>query len=121
VSRADGKGAKGSMDEATGFYAVRLIEEPQKGSASTWFAELPGLPQCHAVGRTQEEALANLDRTRAAWLSWAEAQGVPIPAPQPAPAITVQYAIRKEASQTRDADAGEDIGSRKTFEVAGAA
>lgn len=109
------------MDEVTGFYAVRLIEEPRKGSASTWFAEHPGMPQCHAVGRTQEEALANLDRTRAAWLSWADAQGVQIPAPQAAPAITVQYAIRKDASQTRDADAAEDIGSRKTFEVAGAA
>lgn len=109
------------MDEVTGFYAVKLIEEPRKGSASTWFAEHPSLPQCHAVGRTQEEALANLDRSRAAWLSWAEAQEVQIPAPEEAAAITVQYATRKDSSQTRDVNAGEDIGSKQTFEVVGAA
>ena len=102
------------MDELTGFYAVRLIEEIHKGAPATWFAEHPELPQCHAVGLTQEAALENLDRTRAAWLSWAASHDVKIPDAHDAPAISVQYAIRRDLPEAKEA---ADVGIVETFRV----
>lgn len=85
-----------------GNYAVRLIEEPQPGGESTWFAEHPALPGCHAVGRTLEEAQINLERSRDAWLEWARREGVDVPPPPEQEAsVTVQYSTKRDLSETR--------------------
>lgn len=46
-----------------------------------YIAESPDLPGCSAFGETQEQALAELEHARSAWLNAARAAGNPIPPP----------------------------------------
>lgn len=52
-----------------------------------YIADIPDLDACSAVGRTPEEALAELERARELWIAAARATGKPIPAPRYRPAI----------------------------------
>lgn len=47
-----------------------------------YIAEIPDLNACSAFGRTPAEALAEVERAKAAWLEAAAAEGKPIPAPR---------------------------------------
>ena len=47
-----------------------------------YIAQIPELPGCSAFGTTQQDALAELQQARDAWLASARDQGTPIPRPK---------------------------------------
>ena len=52
-----------------------------------YIADIPDLQSCSAFGRSAQEALAQVEVARAAWLEAARAEGKAIPAPRYKPAI----------------------------------
>lgn len=52
-----------------------------------YIADIPDLNCCSAFGSTPEEALAEVQRAKAAWLDAARAAGKPIPQPTYRPLI----------------------------------
>jgi predicted RNase H-like HicB family nuclease len=54
---------------------------------SGYIADIPDLEACSAFGKTPEEALAQVEMAKAAWLEAARAEGKPIPKPKYRPAI----------------------------------
>jgi predicted RNase H-like HicB family nuclease len=52
-----------------------------------YIADIPDLACCSAFGATPEDALAEVQRAKAAWLESARAAGKPIPQPAYRPAI----------------------------------
>ena len=52
-----------------------------------YIADIPDLEACSAFGNSPEEALAELEKAKAAWLDSAKARGLPIPPPTYLPAI----------------------------------
>ena len=52
-----------------------------------WVADIPDLRSCSALGKSPEEALAQLEVAKEAWLEVAKEQGKPIPRPRYRPAI----------------------------------
>ena len=52
-----------------------------------YIADIPDLDSCSAFGNTPEEALAELEKAKAAWLDAARASGKPIPPPRYRPVI----------------------------------
>ncbi|HEX6207351.1 MAG TPA: type II toxin-antitoxin system HicB family antitoxin [Actinomycetota bacterium] len=47
-----------------------------------YIADIPDLEACSAFGRTAEEAVAQVERAKEAWLTTAREQGRPIPQPR---------------------------------------
>jgi predicted RNase H-like HicB family nuclease len=47
-----------------------------------YIADIPDLDSCSAFGNTAEEALAELEKAKSAWLEAARASGKPIPPPR---------------------------------------
>ena len=54
---------------------------------SGYIADIPDLKACSAFGTTPDEALAEVQRAKEAWLETARAEGKPIPQPRYRPAI----------------------------------
>jgi predicted RNase H-like HicB family nuclease len=52
-----------------------------------YIADIPDLECCSAFGRTAEEALAEVEKAKAAWLESARDAGIAIPIPTYRPAI----------------------------------
>lgn len=52
-----------------------------------YIADIPDLNACSAFGTTPEEALAEVERAKRAWLVAARANGKPIPEPRYRPVI----------------------------------
>ena len=52
-----------------------------------YIADIPDLEACSAFGSTPEEALAQVEIAKAAWLEAARAEGKPIPQPRYRPVI----------------------------------
>ncbi|MEO8287798.1 MAG: type II toxin-antitoxin system HicB family antitoxin [Chloroflexota bacterium] len=52
-----------------------------------YIADIPDLEFCSAFGNTLQEALAELEKARTAWLEAARAEGKPIPRPRYRPVI----------------------------------
>ena len=52
-----------------------------------YIADIPDLEFCSAFGDTPQEALAQLELAKGAWLEAARAEGKPIPEPKYRPAI----------------------------------
>lgn len=52
-----------------------------------YIADIPDLDSCSAFGETPEQALAEVERAKAAWLEAARAAGKPVPRPRYRPAI----------------------------------
>ena len=52
-----------------------------------YIADIPDLEACSALGDTPEQALAELERVKAAWLAAARDQGKAIPPPRCRPVI----------------------------------
>jgi len=52
-----------------------------------YIADIPDLPHCSAFGETQDQALAEVLKAKAAWLEAARSEGKPIPPPAFRPAI----------------------------------
>jgi predicted RNase H-like HicB family nuclease len=54
---------------------------------SSYVADIPDLEACSAFGSTPEEALAEVEQAKEAWLAAASEDGRPIPEPRYRPAI----------------------------------
>ena len=52
-----------------------------------YIADIPDLDSCSAFGNTPEEALAELEKAKAAWLEAARESGKPLPPPRYRPVI----------------------------------
>ncbi len=52
-----------------------------------YVADIPDLEACSALGLTAEEALAEVERAKQAWLAAAREAGKPVPEPRYRPAI----------------------------------
>lgn len=65
-------------------YHINIFYSEEDGG---YIADIPDLETCSAFGRTPEEALAQVERAKAAWLEAAKAAGKPVPAPRYRPVI----------------------------------
>jgi len=65
-------------------YHINIFYSDDDGG---YIADVPDLESCSAFGKTPEEALAELEIAKAAWLAAAKAEGKPIPQPRYRPAI----------------------------------
>jgi predicted RNase H-like HicB family nuclease len=52
-----------------------------------YIADIPDLEACSAFGQTPEEAVAEVERAKEAWLRSAREAGKPIPEPRYKPAV----------------------------------
>jgi predicted RNase H-like HicB family nuclease len=60
-------------------YVINIFWSDEDGG---YIADIPDLEACSAFGQTPHEALAELERAKAAWLEAARAEGKPIPSPR---------------------------------------
>ena len=67
-----------------GDYHINIFWSDEDGG---YIADIPDLEACSAFGATAEEALAEVNKAREAWLEVAREQGKPIPAPRYRPSI----------------------------------
>lgn len=65
-------------------YHINIFYSDEDGG---YVADIPDLEACSALGRTPDEALAEVERARDAWLSAARESGKPIPDPRYRPVI----------------------------------
>jgi predicted RNase H-like HicB family nuclease len=65
-------------------YHINIFYSEEDGG---YVADIPDLDACSAFGRTPEEALAELETAKRAWLEAARAAGKPIPPPRYRPLI----------------------------------
>jgi predicted RNase H-like HicB family nuclease len=60
-------------------YHINIFWSDEDGG---YIADIPDLEACSAFGANPQEALAELERAKEAWLEAARAEGKPIPAPR---------------------------------------
>lgn len=65
-------------------YHINIFYSEEDGC---YVADIPDLKYCSAFGDTPEQALAELQIAKAAWLEVARQEGKPIPPPRYRPAI----------------------------------
>lgn len=65
-------------------YHINIFFSDEDGG---YIADIPDLDSCSAFGKTPEEALAEVERAKNAWLAAARQIGKPIPPPRYRPAI----------------------------------
>ena len=65
-------------------YHINIFHSDEDGG---YVADIPDLEACSAVGRTEEEALAEVKKAKTAWLQAAREAGKPIPPPRYRPII----------------------------------
>jgi len=65
-------------------YHINIFYSEEDGG---YIADIPDLDSCSAFGNTPEEALAEVERAKEAWLEAARAAGKPIPPPRYRPLI----------------------------------
>ena len=65
-------------------YHINIFYSEEDGG---YIADIPDLDSCSAFGATPEQALAEVERAKAAWLEAARAAGKPVPTPRYRPAI----------------------------------
>jgi predicted RNase H-like HicB family nuclease len=65
-------------------YTINVFYREDDGG---WIADIPELFACSTFGKTPEEALAEVEIAKSAWLEAARAEGKPIPLPRYKPAI----------------------------------
>ncbi len=65
-------------------YHINIFYSEEDGG---YIADIPDLEACSAFGETPEQALAEVERAKKAWLEAARAAGKPIPQPRYRPAI----------------------------------
>ncbi len=65
-------------------YHINIFYSEEDGG---YIADIPDLEACSAFGPTPAEALAEVEKAKAAWLKAAKSEGKPIPAPRYRPAI----------------------------------
>jgi len=64
-------------------YHMNVVFSVEDGG---WIADIPDLDACSAFGRTAQEAVAEVERARDAWIAAAREAGKPVPAPRSRPA-----------------------------------
>ncbi len=64
-------------------YHINIFWSDEDGG---YIADIPDLEACSAFGRSPAEALAEVERAKAAWLEAARTEGKPIPKPTYRPA-----------------------------------
>ena len=67
-----------------GDYHINIFYSEEDGG---YIAEIPDLELCSAFGKTAEEALAEVEKAKEAWLAAAREAGKPIPPPRYRPVI----------------------------------
>ena len=65
-------------------YHINIFYSDEDGG---YIADIPDLDSCSAFGKTPEEALAEVERAKAAWIEAARAEGKPVPPPRYRPVI----------------------------------
>ena len=65
-------------------YHINIFYSDEDGG---YIADIPDLDACSAFGNTPAEALAEVQRAKAAWIEAAQATGKPVPPPRYRPAI----------------------------------
>jgi predicted RNase H-like HicB family nuclease len=65
-------------------YHINVFYSDEDGA---YVADIPDLEACSALGPTAEEALAEVERAKQAWLVAAREAGKQVPAPRYRPAI----------------------------------
>jgi len=65
-------------------YHINIFWSDEDGG---YVADIPDLEACSAFGATAEEALAEVEKAREAWLDVARKAGKPVPSPRYRPPI----------------------------------
>ena len=65
-------------------YHINIFYSDEDGG---FIADIPDLDACSAFGKTEEEALVQVKKAKAAWLAAARDAGKPIPPPRYRPVI----------------------------------
>ena len=65
-------------------YHINIFYSEEDGG---YMADIPDLESCSAFGETPEQALAEVERAKQAWLEAARQAGKPIPEPRYRPVI----------------------------------
>jgi len=65
-------------------YHINVFYSDEDGG---YIADIPDLDACSALGATAEEALAEVEKAKEAWMAAARDAGKPIPEPRNRPAI----------------------------------
>ena len=65
-------------------YHINIFYSSEDGG---YIADIPDLRACSAFGATPEEALAEVEKAKAAWLAAARETGKPVPPPRYRPVI----------------------------------
>jgi len=65
-------------------YHINIFYSEEDGG---YIADIPDLESCSAFGATPEQALAEVERAKAAWFEAARQAGKPIPPPRYRPVI----------------------------------
>ena len=65
-------------------YHINIFYSEEDGG---YIADIPDLDACSAFGHTPEEALAEVEKAKEAWLAAAREQDKPIPPPRYRPVI----------------------------------
>ena len=65
-------------------YHINIFYSEEDGG---YIADIPDLESCSAFGETPEQALAEVERAKQAWLDAARQAGKPIPEPRYRPMI----------------------------------
>jgi predicted RNase H-like HicB family nuclease len=65
-------------------YHINIFYSEEDGG---YIADIPDLDSCSAFGATPEEALAQVQQAKQAWLEAADSEGRPHPEPRYRPAI----------------------------------
>ena len=68
-------------------YHINVFYSDEDGG---YIADIPDLEACSAFGKTAEEAVAQVERAKLAWLTAAREAGRPIPEPRYRPSIHTQ-------------------------------
>ena len=65
-------------------YHINVFYSDEDGG---YVADIPDLESCSAFGRSPEEAVAEVEKAKEAWLRSAREEGKPIPPPRYKPAV----------------------------------
>jgi predicted RNase H-like HicB family nuclease len=65
-------------------YQINIFYSDEDGG---YIADIPDLDACSAFGRTADEALAEVERAKSAWIAGAREAGKPVPEPRYRPVI----------------------------------
>jgi predicted RNase H-like HicB family nuclease len=71
-------------------YHINIFYSDEDGG---YIADIPDLEACSAFGKTPDEALAQVEIAKRAWLAAAKKEGKPVPLPRYRPAI-YQMAVK---------------------------